>query len=80
MAEINRRHLPLKLVGDPISNERVTFPFERITFPFAKTAEDDKLLAAFNQKLQKLRQNSQLKALAEKYFGSDKVLEGSKAE
>ncbi|WP_440867055.1 hypothetical protein [Symbiopectobacterium purcellii] len=56
------------------------FEWEWGTFPFAKTAEGDKLLAEFNQKLQQLRQNGQLKALAEKYFGSDKVLEDGKAE
>ncbi|MBP2837534.1 amino acid ABC transporter substrate-binding protein [Dickeya parazeae] len=73
LAEINKRHLPLKLVGNPISNEQVSFPF-------AKTPEGNKLLAEFNQQLQELRQNGQLKVLAEKYFGSDKVLESSKAE
>lgn len=57
LAEINKRHLPLKLVGDPIFNEQVTFPF-------AKTAEGDKLLAAFNQKLQQLRQNGQLRSIS----------------
>lgn len=73
LAEINKRHLPLKLVGEPLSNEQVTFPF-------AKTPAGDKLLAEFNQKLHMLRQDGQLKTLAEKYFGSDKVLEGGKAE
>lgn len=72
LAEINKRQLPLKLVGEPISNEQVSFPF-------AKTPEGEQLLAQFNQKLQELRQNGQLKALAEKYFGSDKVLEGTTA-
>ena len=73
LAEINKRKLPLKLVGEPLSNEQVTFPF-------AKTAEGEQLLTQFNQKLQELRQNGQLKALAEKYFGSDKVLEGTQGK
>lgn len=72
LAEINKRQLPLKLVGEPISNEQVSFPF-------AKTPEGEQLLAQFNQQLKTLRQNGQLKALAEKYFGSDKVLEGTSA-
>ncbi|MCV9879340.1 amino acid ABC transporter substrate-binding protein [Brenneria izbisi] len=67
LAEINKHQLPLKLVGEPLSNELVSFPF-------AKTPEGEKLLAGFNEKLNVLRQNGQLKTLAEKYFGSDQVL------
>lgn len=67
LAEINKHQLPLKLVGEPLSNEQVSFPF-------AKTPEGEKLLAGFNEKLNVLRQNGQLKTLAEKYFGSDQVL------
>nr|WP_113866048.1 transporter substrate-binding domain-containing protein [Brenneria salicis]NMN90153.1 putative amino-acid transport system substrate-binding protein [Brenneria salicis ATCC 15712 = DSM 30166]RBP63226.1 amino acid ABC transporter substrate-binding protein (PAAT family) [Brenneria salicis ATCC 15712 = DSM 30166]RLM30877.1 ABC transporter substrate-binding protein [Brenneria salicis ATCC 15712 = DSM 30166] len=67
LAEINKHQLPLKLVGEPLSNEQVSFPF-------AKTPEGEKLLAGFNEKLNVLRQNGQLKILAEKYFGSDQVL------
>ncbi|PWC11792.1 amino acid ABC transporter substrate-binding protein [Brenneria roseae subsp. americana] len=67
LAEINKHQLPLKLVGEPLSNEIVSFPF-------AKTPEGDKLLAGFNEKLNVLHQNGQLKTLAEQYFGSDDVV------
>ncbi|MCE9731190.1 transporter substrate-binding domain-containing protein [Pectobacterium sp. IFB5596] len=67
LAEINKHKLPLKLVGEPLSHELVSFPF-------AKNPQGDTLLAAFNEKLDTLRSNRQLNGLAEKYFGDDGVL------
>ncbi|WP_409158800.1 transporter substrate-binding domain-containing protein [Pectobacterium sp. B2J-2] len=66
LAEINKHQLPLKLVGEPLSRETVNFPF-------AKNPAGDALLVSFNQKLDELRKDGQLNALAEKYFGSADV-------
>ncbi|MFP9230397.1 ABC transporter substrate-binding protein [Pectobacterium cacticida] len=67
LAEINKHKLPLKLVGEPLSHENVSFPF-------AKDAKGDALLTRFNETLNTLRNNGKLSILAEKYFGNDDVL------
>jgi putative amino-acid transport system substrate-binding protein len=64
VAEINKHHLPLKLVGTPISQELVSFPF-------AKNPQGDQLKQQFSADLQKMRADGRLKALSEKYFGED---------
>ncbi|MDE8743766.1 transporter substrate-binding domain-containing protein [Pectobacterium polaris] len=72
LAEINKHNLPLKLVGEPLSNELVSFPF-------AKNEKGDALLASFNEKLDELRKKGQLNDLAEKYFGNSDVVANNAA-
>ncbi len=64
MAEIKRKNLPLKFVGQPLVVEAVGYPFH-------KDASGDAFRQQFNQALETLRQNGRLKALSEKYFGED---------
>ncbi|MES9774621.1 transporter substrate-binding domain-containing protein, partial [Priestia megaterium] len=63
-AEIAKSNLPFKLVGDPISNDQVAFPF-------AKNKKGEKLLKEFNDELKKLRENGELKEISEKYYKKD---------
>lgn len=64
LADIKRNNLPFKLVGDPLFDEHVSFPF-------AKTPEGEKLLAQFNKALGELKQEGALTALSIKYYGED---------
>jgi putative amino-acid transport system substrate-binding protein len=68
LAEIEKSGLPLKAVGDPISKERVAFPF-------VKDDKNDELIEAFNQALAELREDGTLKELSEKYFKEDVTVE-----
>lgn len=64
LAEIEKCGLPLKTVGDPISNDKVAFPF-------VKDNKNDKLIEEFNQALADLQEDGTLKELSEKYFKED---------
>ncbi|KHN55860.1 amino acid ABC transporter substrate-binding protein [Pectobacterium fontis] len=64
LAEINKRNLPFKLVGEPLVVEEVSFPFH-------KDENGDALRKQFDAELTKMREDGRLKALAEKYFGED---------
>ena len=64
LAEIKRKNLPFKLVGDPITIEQVAFPFN-------KDEKGKALREKFNQVIEKLRANGTLKNLSIKYFGED---------
>ena len=64
LAEINKRNLPFKLVGDSLVVEKVSFPFH-------KNEKGDRLRQQFNEELAKMRSDGRLTALAEKYFGED---------
>ena len=64
MAEIKRKNLPFKLVGNPITIEQVAFPFN-------KDEKGKALREKFNQVIEKLRANGTLKNLSIKYFGED---------
>lgn len=64
LAEIKRKNLPFKLVGEPIT-------IEQVAFPFSKDEKGQALREKFNQALDKLRNNGTLKNLSIKYFGED---------
>lgn len=64
LAEINKRNLPFKLVGDPLVIEEVSFPFH-------KDEKGDKLREQFNAELTKMRADGRLKEISVKYFGED---------
>ena len=64
LAEIKRKNLPFKLVGNPITIEQVAFPFN-------KDEKGKALRDKFNQVIEKLRANGTLKNLSIKYFGED---------
>lgn len=66
IAEINRKDLPLKFVGDP-------FHYEDVAFPFRKTEENKKLIEQLNAEIEKLRADGTLKKLSEKYFYGEDV-------
>ncbi|NUF28367.1 putative amino-acid transport system substrate-binding protein [Gilliamella bombicola] len=67
LAEIKRKNLPFKLVGEPIT-------IEQVAFPFSKDEKGQALREKFNQAIEKLRTNGTLKNLAIKYFGEDITL------
>lgn len=64
LAEINKRNLPFKLVGEPLVIEEVSFPFH-------KDEKGDALRKQFDAELTKMREDGRLKAISEKYFGED---------
>ncbi len=64
LAEIKRKNLPFKLVGNPITIEQVAFPFN-------KDEKGKALREKFNQVIEKLRANGTLKNLSIKYFGEN---------
>ncbi|WP_042861453.1 amino acid ABC transporter substrate-binding protein [Dickeya sp. NCPPB 3274] len=64
LAEINKRNLPFKLVGEPLVVEQVGFPFH-------KDQKGDELRKKFDDELNKMRSDGRLKALSVKYFGED---------
>jgi putative S-methylcysteine transport system substrate-binding protein len=64
LAEIKRKNLPFKLVGEPIT-------IEQVAFPFSKDEKGQALREKFNQAIEKLRANGTLKNLSIKYFGED---------
>ncbi|MGM3173450.1 amino acid ABC transporter substrate-binding protein [Dickeya lacustris] len=64
LAEINKRNLPFKMVGEPLVVEQVGFPFH-------KDSQGDALRKQFDDQLTKMRNDGRLKALSVKYFGED---------
>mgnify|MGYP002620338085 CR=1 FL=1 len=66
IAEINRKNLPLKFVGDP-------FHYEDVAFPFVKNDKNKKLIEELNAEIEKLREDGTLKKLSEKYFYGEDV-------
>lgn len=70
LAEIEKSDLPLKLVGDPIV-------YEEVSYPFAKTEEGEALANEFSEQVLALRESGELKALSEKYFGEDITTESN---
>ncbi|MEQ4510629.1 MAG: amino acid ABC transporter substrate-binding protein [Dickeya sp.] len=64
LAEINKRNLPFKMVGEPLVVEQVGFPFH-------KDQKGDELRKKFDDELTKMRNDGRLKALSVKYFGED---------
>ncbi|OCG47161.1 ABC transporter substrate-binding protein [Gilliamella sp. Choc5-1] len=67
LAEIKRKNLPFKLVGESIT-------IEQVAFPFSKNEKGRALREKFNQTLKKLQANGTLKNLSIKYFGEDITL------
>lgn len=63
-AEMAKKDLPLKFVGNPVK-------YESVAFPFAKTPEKTKLVKQINQELQKMKQDGTLQKLSNKYFHED---------
>jgi putative amino-acid transport system substrate-binding protein len=63
-AEIAKKDLPLKFVGDPVK-------YESVAFPFAKTPEKTKLVEQINQEIQKMKKDGTLQKLSNKYFHED---------
>lgn len=66
IAEINKKNLPLKFVGDP-------FHYEDVAFPFVKNDKNKKLIEELNAEIEKLREDGTLKKLSEKYFYGEDV-------
>jgi putative amino-acid transport system substrate-binding protein len=66
IAEINKKNLPLKFVGEP-------FHYEDVAFPFAKNEKNKKLIEQLNTEIEKLRADGTLKKLSEKYFYGEDV-------
>lgn len=64
LAEIQKRNLPFKFVGNPVA-------YESVAFPFAKNEKGQEFLKKTNEELKKLRDDGTLKKLSEKYFGED---------
>lgn len=64
LAEIKRKNLPFKLIGEPIT-------IENVAFPFSKNEKGQALREKFNQALEKLRANGTLKTISIKYFDED---------
>lgn len=63
-AEIAKKNLPLKFVGDPLN-------FEEVAFPFVKNEKGEELQKQFNEELKKLKEDGTLKKISEKYFNED---------
>ena len=68
LAEIKKSGLPLKIVGEPIS-------YDKVAFPFLKNSKNPELLEEFNKSLIELREAGILKELSEKYFMEDVTVE-----
>lgn len=64
VAEIKKKNLPLKLIGDPVA-------YEEVGYPFAKNERGEKLQAEFSAEIKKMHESGKLKELSEKYFGED---------
>lgn len=64
IAEIEKRDLPLKLVGDPVA-------YESVAFPFAKNEQGQKFQEEINAEIKKLREDGTIKEISEKYFKED---------
>lgn len=62
LAKKNNRDVNIKFVGEPIGLESTNFPFKE---------EDIELRDAFDEELQKLKDDGTLVELSEKYFGED---------
>jgi ABC-type amino acid transport/signal transduction systems, periplasmic component/domain len=64
LAEIKKKNLPLKFVGDP-------FLYEDIAFPFVKNEDNEALIKQIDAEIQKLREDGTLKEISVKYYGED---------
>ena len=64
LAEIEKRDLPFKFVGDPVA-------YESVAFPFVKDEKGTGLQEEFSAEIQKLREDGTLTAISEKYFKED---------
>jgi putative S-methylcysteine transport system substrate-binding protein len=64
LAEIEKRDLPFKFVGDPVA-------YESVAFPFAKNDAGTQFQKAFNDEIKKLREDGTLTKISEKYFKED---------
>lgn len=64
LAEIKNRHLPLKLIGEPLVSQEISFPFQKTEVALALSKEFDKAI-------QKLKAEGVIKALSEKYYGEN---------
>ena len=62
LAEIKNRDLDLKLVGDPVAEYEVAFPFAK---------ENEELRNLVNDELVKLKEDGTLAEISEKYFGDN---------
>lgn len=62
LAEIKNRDLNLKIVGDPVAEYEVAFPF---------TKDNEELRNLVNDELVKLKKDGTLAKISEKYFGDD---------
>ena len=62
LAEIKNRDLALKLIGDPVAEYEVAFPF---------TQDNEELRNLVNDELGKLKQDGTLAKISEKYFGDN---------
>lgn len=64
IAEIEKKSLPLKFVGDPVA-------YESVAFPFAKNEKGQELQKEFNAEIKKAMEDGTLKKISEKYFKED---------
>lgn len=64
LAEIKSRNLPLKLIGEPLVSQEISFPFQKTEAALALSKEFDKAI-------QKLKSEGEIKALSEKYYGEN---------
>lgn len=64
LAEIQKKDLPLKFVGEP-------FLYEDVAFPFVKNDKNATLIEEFNKEIQSLREDGTLTELSIKYYGED---------
>lgn len=62
LAEIKNRDLKLKIVGDPVAEYEVAFPF---------TKENEELRDLVNNELIKLKKDGTLAKISDKYFGDN---------
>jgi len=62
LAEVKNRDLKLKLVGDPVAEYEVAFPF---------TKGNEELRDLLNEELAKLKEDGTLAEISEKYFGDN---------
>lgn len=65
IANMKQTNQELKFVDEP-------FSYQEISFPFSKNEKGNKLIELFNQEIQNMHANGELKEISEKYFdGTD---------
>ncbi|MCM3086700.1 transporter substrate-binding domain-containing protein [Bhargavaea ginsengi] len=72
-AQVNEKGLPLRVVGEPFGDQPVALPFK-------KTEEGDKMIEEVNGALEKLREDSTISELSEKWYGMDLLEDSNTAQ